>query len=116
MDLGEKIRHFRKIAGLTQSQLAEQIGLKQYAIAKYESNVHSPNPQQLIEIALALHISINQLYGISEEMVPSVTKGPKTRRSGKMQEIYEELSPTDQRALLKQAKALLAQEFSATGS
>ena len=39
MNLGEKIKEHRKQAGLSQEQLAEQLGVSRQAISKWESGV-----------------------------------------------------------------------------
>ena len=39
MNLGEKIKERRKQAGLSQEQLAEQLGVSRQAISKWESGV-----------------------------------------------------------------------------
>lgn len=40
--IGERIKHIRKLSGLTQKQFAERIGAKQNTIAQYEIGRNSP--------------------------------------------------------------------------
>lgn len=55
MNCGERIKAARKKAGLTQSELAERIGIKPQVISQYERGVKkNPKPATLKKIANAL--------------------------------------------------------------
>lgn len=115
MNLAENIRKFRKARGLTQAQLAEKLGVTQYAITNYERGISNPSAEKIPELATILGATIEQLYGVADSGPAKV--GPsqaKNSRYGQMQKIFEDLPPADQRALLKQAKALSAQKGRAT--
>jgi len=106
--LGENIRKYRKALGLTQAELAEKLGLTQALITNYERGLHNPPTTKLPDIAKALGIGVEQLYGIGAIESKTVEKrGSGKRRDAQIQKIFGDLSPTDQRALLKQAKGLL---------
>lgn len=49
-NIGNKIKEARKKKGLTQSELAEKIGLTKHAIAKYEQGQREPNLTTLTKI------------------------------------------------------------------
>jgi ribosome-binding protein aMBF1 (putative translation factor) len=55
-----QIRHFRKQAGLNQTELAEQSGLPQSHISKLENGKHSPTRITLEKIATALNIDVSE--------------------------------------------------------
>ncbi len=55
--IGERIRHARKSAGLSQADLAARIGVSQPAIATWESGVHDPRRVVMAKLADALSIS-----------------------------------------------------------
>lgn len=58
MNVGEKIRFFRKQKGLTQEQLGNLIGVKKSAIAKYENNrVENLKRATISKLAKALDVS-----------------------------------------------------------
>ncbi len=59
MTLGEKLRRYRENKGLTQTEVAESLGLDQSAIAKYESDASIPN--------MVLGFRIAKLYGVTVE-------------------------------------------------
>ena len=59
--VSKKIRETRKLANLTQAELAEKINISTNAVAKLETNLMSTSLQTLINIANALNIDINYL-------------------------------------------------------
>ena len=61
MEFGEKIKKARKGAGMTQKQLAEEIGVAEITIRKYEANKRTPSFVQLTAIAIALNVFLGEL-------------------------------------------------------
>ncbi len=59
MTIGTKIKNIRIAHNMTQSQLSELSGISLPSIRKYESEERNPKPEQLLEIAKALGVSIN---------------------------------------------------------
>lgn len=59
MEIGEKLKNFRTLRHLSQEQLASQSGISISTIAKYESGLRKPKPDQLTKLADALGISVN---------------------------------------------------------
>ena len=66
MSVGENIRRYRKLRGMTQTQLAEAVGLTEGAVRHYESGIRAVKPELLESIAAALGVSVNALkdYGV----------------------------------------------------
>lgn len=60
MNIGEKIKDYRKKAGLTQKQLAEKIDRKEITIRKYESGEREPRISVIEDICKALNIPIDE--------------------------------------------------------
>jgi transcriptional regulator with XRE-family HTH domain len=56
-----KIRNFRKKAGITQTALAEAVGVNQSMIAHYESGFKMPSVPVLARIAKELNCKIDDL-------------------------------------------------------
>ena len=106
MQLGENIRKYRKAKGLTQAELAEKLGTAQYVITNYERGLRKPPADKLPEIAKALGIHLDALYGINGKDAPEEKKGSGTRREAEIQKIFRELPPAKQRAILEHAKGL----------
>lgn len=59
--VGANIRRERVLRGLTQQQLAEQIGVHPARISEFERGLHEPRIGRLHEIAAALNVTVNQL-------------------------------------------------------
>jgi transcriptional regulator with XRE-family HTH domain len=55
--IGDRLRHARKEKGLSQTDLAERIGVSQPAVANWESGVHDPRRVMLAKIADVLSVS-----------------------------------------------------------
>ena len=55
--VGERIRYYRKRAGMTQKQLAEACGITEPAIRNYELDNRIPSYETLDDIADALHVN-----------------------------------------------------------
>jgi transcriptional regulator with XRE-family HTH domain len=60
--VGTKIRIFRMHRGLSQSDLAEKIGVAFQQVQKYESGANRVGASRLSRIAAALGISIGELF------------------------------------------------------
>lgn len=56
MSLADRVRQRREELGLTQTQLAELVGMRQQSVAELESG-STKNPRKLLELADALHTS-----------------------------------------------------------
>lgn len=63
MTIGETIRKLRKDRKLTQDKLGKLCGIDQHAISAYEHNKNIPTIFNLISLADALHVSLDELVG-----------------------------------------------------
>jgi transcriptional regulator with XRE-family HTH domain len=61
--LGERIAEARKTQGLTQRQLAAEIGMETMSISRIERGVRQPPLRRLQAIAAALQVPVSQLLG-----------------------------------------------------
>lgn len=64
MNIGEALKEQRQKAGLTQSQLAKETGIKQQNISRWENNTHIPDVLQCVKLAKYYDISIEELIGL----------------------------------------------------
>ncbi|HGC9346258.1 TPA: S24 family peptidase [Streptococcus agalactiae] len=60
--VGEKIKHYRQLNKMTQTQLAEKIGVAKTTISGYEKGYRSPMQSTLFKIADVFNISIDDLF------------------------------------------------------
>ncbi len=66
--VGKRIRHRRWLIGLTQQQLAEQVGIKFQQIQKYETGANRVSASRLWDIADTLDVSVSFFFeGLQEE-------------------------------------------------
>ncbi len=61
---GERLASLRKAAGFTQVELAAELGISQRMVAYYESPAATPPANLLPQIAAALGVSIDELFGV----------------------------------------------------
>ena len=66
MSIGKNIAKYRKAKGLTQEELGTTIGVSNQSVSKWESEVSMPDVMLLPEIANALNITLDDLYGIAK--------------------------------------------------
>jgi len=64
VDFGQRLKELRTQAGLTQKQLASQIGTSKSVISFYENQERIPSPTVLIQLAAVFHVSSDFLLGI----------------------------------------------------
>lgn len=60
--IGERILFYRKLKGLTQDQLGEQIGIDSKSISRIERGSISPSLDTLYKAASVLGIQVSQLF------------------------------------------------------
>jgi len=90
VDFGDKLKRLRKEKRLTQSQLANRIGITKSVVSAYESASRYPSYTTLIKIAIVFGVSTDYLLGLE--------KGPAIDISG--------LSDGDAAAIMKLVDSL----------
>jgi len=70
--VGKRIRHRRWLVGMTQQQLAEQVGIKFQQIQKYETGANRVSASRLWDISRALQVSISFFFEGIEDQVEGV--------------------------------------------
>lgn len=63
--IGQIIQERRKTLGMTQTELAGQLGISPQAVSKWENGMGSPDISLLPEIGNILHLSMDQLFGLA---------------------------------------------------
>lgn len=64
IELGNRLAELRKQHGLSQEELADQLGVSRQAISKWERGEASPDTDNLIELARIYNISLDELLGL----------------------------------------------------
>ena len=66
----ENLKHLRSVSGISQKTLAENIGICQQSINKYENHNIEPDIATLIRISDYFNVSIDYLVGHSSSPLP----------------------------------------------
>ena len=98
--LGERLAVFRKQRGLTQTELAEQVGITQPLVSDYERGRLQLSAEMTVRFALALKVSCDELLGLGKRSNNGNGKGPPRRIMKRLEQI-QKLSAHDQRTLLR---------------
>lgn len=61
MEFAEKIMRLRKVQGLSQDELAEQLGVSRQAVSKWESGQAMPEVDKLVKLADAFGLQVDDL-------------------------------------------------------
>lgn len=73
VELGGKLRALRRAKGLTQKQLADQLGMTKSVISAYETDLRSPSYDVLIRIASIFGTTTDYLLGIEHDATVDVS-------------------------------------------
>ncbi len=71
--LGDRVRRFRKDAGLTQEKLAEKVDVAVETISRLERGHSIPSVEKFYEIAQAIDVEMTVLFDIADEDFKSRT-------------------------------------------
>ena len=96
--IGERICLIRKKRGLTQKNLADEIGIPRYLISGYERGRLRLYDEMVARFAMALNVSADKILGLKEEE-HDIHK-PDLRITKRLRQISE-LTANNQKALLK---------------
>lgn len=66
MDFSDKLKDLRQQAGLTQKQLADQLGVIKSVVSFYERSERTPSPDVLRKLAAVFHVSTDFLLDIDK--------------------------------------------------
>ena len=103
---GERLQAVRKARGLTQVQLAEAAGTTQRAISYYETEAGFPPAPAVIDLAVALRISTDELLGVKAPKVERIHDDGEARRTWKRFQMVATLPERDQKAVIRLINSL----------
>jgi transcriptional regulator with XRE-family HTH domain len=106
--LGARLRELRKRQGMSQAELAAELGLNQTAVSDYETGEARIHAAMLAALARVLRTSADELLGLSSARTARGTGPAPDRRFLRRLERLDRLSRRDQQALLNTIDAYLA--------
>lgn len=74
--VGKRIRHRRWLLGMTQQQLAEQVGIKFQQIQKYETGANRVSASRLYDIADTLGVAVSFFFEGLPSALPNIAIVP----------------------------------------
>lgn len=110
--IGNKIKEYRKLKGLTQKELAKAVGMGDTTIANYEKGLRTPKKNTLFKLANAFDISIDDLFPPIESAKPkqNITKVNFDPRQAILLSNYNKLNDGRKNKLVQTSEKLLAEE------
>ncbi len=115
LHVGKRLRRRRRLLGMTQQQLAGEVGIRFQQIQKYECGANRISASRLFELSEALHVPVQYFYdglserqdtmsgGMGESLSPDILSKKETMD---LVRTYYALSEGPRRRLLELAKAL----------
>lgn len=73
-NISNNIVYYRKKTGLTQSQLAEKLGVKTTTVSTWERGASSPDIETLYDICKIFDVSLDEIYGVNTKSESSQTE------------------------------------------
>lgn len=102
-NIAKRIKEARKLANLTQSELAEKIGISTNAVAKLENNLMNASIQTLVNIVNVLDIDMNYLFS---DIQMKEQKSEKTNLDMTLDCMIHELSSKDKDFIIRMIQIL----------
>ena len=69
---GNILKELRQKSGLTQKQLADQMGITSSVVSYYELSQRNPSPEVLIKLSNIFHVSTDYLLGLEKSSCTSL--------------------------------------------
>ena len=106
--LGKQVANLRKEIGMTQTQLADALGISQQLIAAYEAGSRKIPASLLPIFSKMFAVSIEQLIGMAK--MPS-KRGPASRLQQQMEQIAQ-MPKAKQKLAMDMLEAIIQQQAS----
>jgi len=103
---GERVRAAREAAGLTQQQVADQLGITQPSYALWERHAVALKPEQIANLAKILGVRVEELVN------PTSPQNRRGGPAGKLRRVFEQASDlprAQQQHILKILEPFVAQ-------
>jgi transcriptional regulator with XRE-family HTH domain len=121
MDVGERVKQFRELKGLSQGQIEQRTGLIRCYISRVENGHTVPSIETLEKLARALELPLYQLLYEGNKPPKSLKTQPPeiddwaSRRKGrrmfsKLQKAMQKMSASDRALLLCMAAKMVAKK------
>lgn len=106
IQFGARIANFRREVSMTQTQLADALGVSQQTVNAYEAGTRRVPVSMLPQLAITLAVSIEGLIGVSS---PAGKRGPAPKLLQQVERI-QRLPKSQQRFVMQMIDTVLAQQ------
>jgi transcriptional regulator with XRE-family HTH domain len=106
-EIGRRLRTIRLERGLSQTELADKLGVTQPNISAVEIGRRGITIQQLVKLCRVLHVSPDEILALGEGNAKKERRKRKKDKILRRLELMEKLPLSDQRAILAHLDALL---------
>lgn len=93
--ISHNVRYFRKLRGMTQTELARAAGTTQYTVSEIELAHREPHPATLRKLAAALGVRVADLYGDPSSPLAPAPTSVQLRLNGVLVEDEQGAQPSD---------------------
>lgn len=104
---GARVCALREAAGLSQEQVARQLGISQPSYALWERKQVALRPEQLLKLAQILGVRVEELL---EAETPRTARGGPVGRARRVFESVSQLPRQQQQRIIDVVEALVAQQ------
>lgn len=90
LSFGAVLQKYRNLNNLSQPELADIMGVSRNTITNWETNKSRPEIEAIRQLCIFLGIPINELLGLSDDLVPSSSENTLLKQ-------YRQLNSSNQR-------------------
>lgn len=110
--IGQRIRYYRKLRGLSMDQLAEAIGVSFQQVQKYERGLNRISFERLYRLSTVFEVPLNAWLE-EEGTLPESTKGSRNRQELLLLSAFHTIAEAEHRLLLCRLARALAEKKTA---
>ena len=93
--IGERIVFLREKRGISQKELARQLGITAASLSRYENNLYDPKSTIITNLSQILNTSTDYLLGITSDYRVSTNSDQVSENDLRIWELYRSLSQED---------------------
>ena len=109
--IGIKVKRIREARGMSQMELAEEVGVSFQQVQKYEKGINRISAERIQQIARALGTPVNTFFekeSVSMVSEPSLEYSPMSQEEAKLLQLFREIDDGKIRdALVHQLRGLV---------
>lgn len=105
--IGERIVYLREKRGISQKELARQLGITAASLSRYENNLYDPKGTIITNLSQLLNTSTDYLLGVNSDYHVPSNSNPVSESDLRIWELYRSLSQEDKLRIEERILTLL---------